>query len=85
MFTDREIEYLEHEEYIAKHSKHKISISVTFHAVYALYAEDGNSRYFWFYFRDKKDLIETLKEYRNFKADGRTSYSLIEERYNEGV
>lgn len=81
MFTDREIEYLEREEYLIEKSKHKISISVPFHAVYT---EDENSRYFWFHYRDKKDLIETLKECRNFKADGRTSYRLIEERYNEG-
>lgn len=81
MFTDREIEYLERQEYIIECSKHKINISVTFHAVYKEYE---NERRFWFYFRNKKDLIETLKEYRNFKADGRTSYNLIEERYNEG-
>lgn len=82
MFTDREIEYLEHEEYLNEKPQHKISISVKFNAVYK---DDENERYFWFYYRDKKDLIETLKEYRSFKADGRTSYSLIEERYNEGA
>lgn len=82
MFTDREIEYIERQKYITERSKHKISISVTFHVVYA---ENENASYFWFKFRDKKDLIKTLKEYKNFKADGRTSYSLIEERYNEGA
>lgn len=43
-----------------------------------------NTYTFWFSYQNKKELIRTLKQYQNLKADGRTSYSLIEERYNKG-
>lgn len=62
----------------------KILIDTAYKKVLTQHNE--NTYTFWFSYQNKKELIRTLKEQnRNLKADGRTSYSLIEERYNKGV
>lgn len=42
----------------------------------------GNTFLFWFKYMNKKELIKELKHYKKFVADGRTSYRLIEDRFN---
>lgn len=50
-----------------------------------VYEYDKNQKAFLFKFKyfDKKNLIKRLKEEKEIKADGRTSYYLIERRYNK--
>lgn len=37
---------------------------------------------FWFKYMNKKELIKELNHHKKFIADGRTSYRLIEDRFN---
>lgn len=58
----------------------KIRIDYYYNTVY----EDTPKQYnFWFKYRNKKELIKKLKEEKEIKADCRTTYTLIEKRFNE--